>query len=51
MTLSELYQQIKFIGYQFNTWDIPLNKEVHLEIKQRGPSEWYVEVNVKDSNE
>ena len=30
MTLSDLYKQIESIGNQFNTWEIPMNKEVKL---------------------
>ena len=45
MTLSELYQQIKYIGNQFNSWDIPLDKEVHLEIKE-GEGGYYIGVTV-----
>lgn len=48
MFLSELFNEIKQEGMRFNTFDIPMDKEVHIEIKQRGPSDWYVEVNVKE---
>lgn len=32
-TLRALYKQIETIGNQFNTWDIPLDKEINLELK------------------
>ena len=32
-TLRALYKQIETIGNQFNTWDIPLDKEVNLELQ------------------
>ena len=30
----ELYKQIKSIGNQFNTWEIPMDKEVKLLISE-----------------
>lgn len=30
MTLSDLYKQIEYIGNQFNTWQIPIDKEIKL---------------------
>ena len=32
MTLLDLYEQIKNIGNQFNTWEIPMDKEVKLTL-------------------
>ena len=32
-TLRELHEQIKSIGNQFNIWDIPLDKEINLELQ------------------
>lgn len=32
MTLSELYKQINDIRNQFNTWEIPMDKEVRLSL-------------------
>lgn len=32
MTLLELYEQIRSIGNQFNTWQIPMDKEVKLTL-------------------
>lgn len=34
MTLSGLYKQIKYIGNQFNTWQIPMDKEVKLSLNE-----------------
>jgi hypothetical protein len=34
MTLSDLYQQIKDIGNRFNTWFIPMDKEVKLSLNE-----------------
>ena len=34
MTLSDLYNQIKSIGNQFNTWEIPMDKEVRLSLNE-----------------
>lgn len=32
MTLLDLYKQIKDIGVLFNTWEIPMDKEVKLTL-------------------
>ena len=32
MTLLDLYKEIKFIGNQFATWEIPMDKEVKLSL-------------------
>lgn len=32
MTIADLYKQIKDIGNQFNTWEIPMDKEVKLTL-------------------
>lgn len=32
MTLLGLYKQIKDIGNQFNTWEIPMDKEIKLSL-------------------
>ena len=32
MTLLDLYKQIKDIGMLFNTWEIPMDKEVRLTL-------------------
>ena len=42
-TLRDLYKQIETIGNQFNTWDIPLDKEINLELKDDNT----VKVNIK----
>ena len=34
MTLSDLYKQIENIGRLFNTWEIPMDKEVKLTLNQ-----------------
>ena len=34
MTLLSLYEQIKDIGNQFNTWDIPMDKEIRLSLNE-----------------
>lgn len=34
MTLLDLYKQIKDIGNQFNTWEIPMDKEVKLSLNE-----------------
>lgn len=34
MTLLDLYKQIKDIGNQFNTWEIPMNKEIKLSLNE-----------------
>lgn len=34
MTLSDLYHQIKDIGDQFNTWEIPMDKEIKLSLNE-----------------
>lgn len=34
MTLLDLYKQVKFIGNQFNTWEIPMDKEVKLSLSE-----------------
>lgn len=34
MTLLNLYNQIKYIGNQFNTWEIPMDKEVKLTLNE-----------------
>lgn len=31
-TLLDLYKQIKDVGNQFNTWEIPMDKEVKLTL-------------------
>ncbi len=33
MTLLDLYAQIKAIGNLYNTWEIPMDKEIHLELQ------------------
>lgn len=33
-TLLDLYNQIKDIGNQFNTWEIPMDKEVKLTLNE-----------------
>ena len=43
MTLLNLYEQIKHIGNCFNTWEIPMDKEVHLELQDDNT----VKVNIK----
>lgn len=43
MTLLDLYKQIKSIGNQFNTWDIPLDKEINLELQDNNT----VKINVE----
>lgn len=42
-TLRDLYKQIESIGNQFNTWDIPLDKEVNLELQD----DYTVKVNIE----
>ena len=42
-TLRDLYKQIESIGNQFNTWDIPLDKEVNLELQD----DYIVKVNIE----
>lgn len=32
MTLLDLYKQIEYIGRLFNTWEIPMDKEVRLSL-------------------
>ena len=32
MTLLDLYKQIKDIGNEFNTWELPMDKEVRLTL-------------------
>lgn len=34
MTLLDLYKQIKEIGNQFNTWEIPMDKEIKLSLDE-----------------
>lgn len=34
MTLLELYKQIKSIGNQFTTWEIPMDKEIKLTLNK-----------------
>ena len=34
MTLLDLYEQIKSIGNQFNTWQISVDKEVKPTLKE-----------------
>ena len=34
MTLLDLYKQIKDIGNQFTTWEIPMDKEVKLSLSE-----------------
>ena len=34
MTLIDLYKQVKFIGNQFNTWEIPMDKEIKLSLNE-----------------
>lgn len=34
MTLLDLYEQTKSIGNQFNTWQIPMDKEVRLTLNE-----------------
>lgn len=34
MTLLDLYKQIKDIGNLFNTWEIPMDKEIRLSINE-----------------
>ena len=34
MTLSDLYHQIENIGNQFNTWEIPIDKEIKLTLNE-----------------
>lgn len=34
MTLLDLYKQIKSIGNQFNTWEIPMDKEIKLTLNE-----------------
>lgn len=34
MTLSDLYKQIEYIGNQFNTWQISMDKKVKLTLKE-----------------
>jgi hypothetical protein len=34
MTLLDLYKQIENIGNQFNTWEIPMDKEVKLSLNE-----------------
>ena len=34
MTLLDLYKQIEYIGNQFNTWEIPMDKEVKLTLNE-----------------
>lgn len=33
MTLLDLYKQIKNIGSLFTTWEIPLDKEINLQLQ------------------
>lgn len=32
MTLLDLYKQIAYIGALFNTWEIPMDKEIKLSL-------------------
>ena len=34
MTLLDLYKQMKSIGNQFTTWEIPMDKEVKLSLSE-----------------
>ena len=34
MTLLDLYKQIEYIGRLFNTWEIPMDKEVTLSLNE-----------------
>ena len=34
MTLLDLYKQIKDIGNQFSTWEIPMDKEIKLSLNE-----------------
>ena len=34
MTLLDLYKQIAYIGASFNTWQIPMDKEVKLSLNE-----------------
>lgn len=33
-TLLDLYKQIKDIGNMFNTWEIPMDKEIKLSLNE-----------------
>ena len=34
MTLADLIRDARNLGNCFNTWEVPLNKEVHLEVEE-----------------
>ena len=34
MTLADLIRDVRKIGNCFNTWEVPLNQEVHLEVEE-----------------
>ncbi len=44
MTLLDLYKQITKTGRLFATWSIPMDKEVHLDLKGDNQTGYYVEV-------
>ena len=47
MTIADLIEDAKHIGNYFSTWEIPLDKEVHLELCENQGS-YIVKVSIKE---
>lgn len=54
MTLADLIRKAKEIGNQFNTWEIPLYDDAHVEItdvefaaEKDEDGEWFIQMTVK----